>query len=88
MHCCPYRDFDEMAWLDSLRACGFSYKDLRRLPSKFMQWLFALYHLTENGVAWPDRLSLARVTMLAKPDSPCATDYGYECFVSSMEQVS
>ena len=35
-----------------------------------INWLFKLYLLAEQGFGWPRQLALARVTMLAKPDSP------------------
>ena len=76
---CPFTALDVESWKHSMQrvnfksargACGFSYRDLSRLPSVLLGWLFKLYHLAEQGHGWPRQLSLAKVTMLAKPDSP------------------
>ena len=76
---CPFKELDVETWKQSMQhlnfksargSCGFSYRDLSRLPLVLLDWLFKLYHLAEQGFGWPRQLALARVTMLAKPDSP------------------
>ena len=73
---CPFQDFNVDAWRKCIKgvkvksargACGFSMKDVQRMPETLMQWLFQIYRAAENGMPWPDRTSLARVVMLAKP---------------------
>lgn len=73
---CPFQDFNNDAWQKCIRgvkvksargACGFSMKDVQRLPQELIQWLFQIYRATENGMPWPERACLACVVMLAKP---------------------
>ena len=37
------------------------------MPDHLVEWLFELYRAIENGMQWPEKLTLARVAMLAKP---------------------
>jgi len=73
---CPYMDFQVDTWRRCIKgvkvksargACGFSMRDMQLMPNQLVEWLFMLYRAIEAGMPWPSRLTLARVTMLAKP---------------------
>ena len=73
---CSFQDFELGKWrrcakgvkLKSARgSCGFSMKDLQTMPDHLVERLFELYRAIENGMQWPEKLTLARVAMLAKP---------------------
>ena len=73
---CPYKDFNLHDWKSSLKginlrsargACGFSPKDVTRMPDVLTEWLFKIFRKAENDCPWPDRMTTARVVMLSKP---------------------
>ena len=73
---CPFVDLNLHDWKSSLKginlrsargACGFSPKDVIRMPDILTEWLFQIFRKAENGADWPQRLTTARVVMLAKP---------------------
>lgn len=73
---CPYKPFCMEEWKKMMKgvkrrssrgACGFSMLDVKRMPEVLLEWLFCLYRAVEGGMNWPQRLTLARVAMLAKP---------------------
>ena len=72
---CSFQDFELGKWrrfakgvkLKSARgACGFSMKDLQTMPDHLVESLFELYRAIENGMQWPEKLTLARVAMQVK----------------------
>ena len=74
----PFEPFDEQRWTNMLSkiscksargCCGFSVKELRRMPSSLKSWLFDIFRIIENGCPWPKCLTFARVVMLPKSDS-------------------
>ena len=73
---CPYKPFCIDNWKNMMKgvkcrssrgACGFSMLDVKRMPEVLLEWLFCIYRAVETGMQWPQRLTLARVAMLAKP---------------------
>ena len=73
---CPFVDLNLHDWKSSPKginlrsargACGFSPKDVIRMPDILTEWLFQIFRKAENGADWPQRLTTARVVMLAKP---------------------
>ena len=52
---------------------GFSTMDLRKLPCELHEWLANIFHVCEQGSAWPGRWMLAKTHCLPKgfqPKSP------------------
>eukprot|EP00435_Cladocopium_sp_Y103_P054469 s515_g17.t1 len=77
---CPFQSFSTEAWRRCIKgvkttsargACAFSMKDMQRMPDHLLQWLFVMYEAFEKDTKWPKKLTLARVTMLAKPGEDC-----------------
>lgn len=73
---CAFQEIQHDTWRRCIKgvkiksargACGFSMRDMQMMPDRLLSWLFMLYKAIENGLQWPSRLTLARVTMLAKP---------------------
>ena len=75
----PYEDFQKEKWLPIIRSipkrsargsCAFTKTELLVMPASMMDSLFDLLRAFENGLHWPMRWAIARITCLRKGEDP------------------